>query len=63
MEWKSLAAEKSGTGAEREEEDGGMEGWMEMSGRVDNEEEREERMKSWLKICLYVPVHVCYQRL
>lgn len=39
MEWKSLAAEKSGTGAEREEEEG-MEGWMEMSGRVDNEEER-----------------------
>lgn len=37
MECKSLAAEKSGTGAEREEEEG-MEGWMEMSGRVDNEE-------------------------
>lgn len=66
MEWKSLAAEKGGTGAEREEEEG-MEGWMEMSGRVDNEGERAERMtgetENWLKICLHVQVLVCYQRL
>lgn len=42
-------------------------GWMEMSGRVDNEEERAGKMtgetENWLKMCLYMLVRVCYQRL
>lgn len=66
MEWKSLAAEKKWYRG-RKGGGGGVEGWMEMSGRVDNEVERAERMtgetENWLKICLYVPVRVCYQRL